>query len=83
MKLGATWGATPAERAASFPCDRLCDGADAAYYRAVTVRTDAERLFCWLSCASRPTPTTGSTTVAGEARRAEPRGWRNSPSGRR
>ena len=46
--LGASWGATPEEQAASFPCDGLCDGSDAAYYRAVTVRTDAEHLFRWL-----------------------------------
>jgi len=38
-----------------FPCDALCDGADAAYYRAVTIRTDAERLFRWL-CQLRVAP---------------------------
>ena len=55
VKLGASWGATPAERAASFPCDGLCDGADAVYYRAVTVRTDAKSLFRWL-CQLRVAP---------------------------
>ncbi len=48
LELTANRGAAPEERSASFPCDALCDGADAAYYRAVTVRTDAERLFRWL-----------------------------------
>ena len=39
----------------SFPCDSLCDGADAGYYRAVTVRADAAHVFRWL-CQLRVAP---------------------------
>ncbi len=55
MKFAESWGATASERAASFPCDSLCDGADAGYYRAVTVRADAAHVFRWL-CQLRVAP---------------------------
>jgi len=55
MSIAHTWGSTPAERARSYPCDRYVLGATDAYYRALTVRAPAARLFRWL-CQLRVAP---------------------------
>jgi len=55
MRLGATWGATRAERSGAYPCDGLCGTADAAYFRAVTVNAGAGLVFRWL-CQLRAAP---------------------------
>ena len=49
------WGATPAERALSFPCDGYLVDADQAYFRAVDVRAPAATLFRWL-CQLKAAP---------------------------
>ena len=46
--LACNWGATPAEREMSFPCDRFLPGAGAEYFRAVSVAAPAGTLFRWL-----------------------------------
>lgn len=53
--IAHTWGATPAERARPFPCDRLLPAADAACFRAVAVRAPAALVFRWL-CQLRVAP---------------------------
>lgn len=49
------WGSTPAERAESFPCDRLLSDAPMRLYRAVDVAAPAEAVFRWL-CQLRAAP---------------------------
>jgi hypothetical protein len=53
--LPTNWGATPAEQAMSFPCDRYLPDADYAVFRAVEVHAPASRLFRWL-CQLRVAP---------------------------
>ncbi len=53
--LPTTWGATPAEQAMSFPCDRYLKDADHVYFRAIEVHAPASRLFRWL-CQLRVAP---------------------------
>ncbi len=55
MYVAATWGTDAAERALAYPCDRYVQGADAAYYRGVTVNARPETLFRWL-CQLRVAP---------------------------
>jgi hypothetical protein len=55
VELTENWGATREERGDAFPCDGLCDAADATYYRAVTVERDAAHVFRWL-CQLRVAP---------------------------
>jgi len=50
-----TWGTEEAERRLPFPCDRYVEGADAAYFRGVTVRANSATLFRWL-CQMRAAP---------------------------
>lgn len=49
------WGSTAAERAESYPCDRLLADPDVAMYRAVDVRAPADIAFRWL-CQLRAAP---------------------------
>lgn len=42
------WGATPAERAAAYPCDAHAPDGATAYFRAVDVATSAAVAFRWL-----------------------------------
>jgi hypothetical protein len=44
--VASTWGSTPEEREASFPCDAFLP--DAVYFRAVAVEAPARVLFRWL-----------------------------------
>jgi hypothetical protein len=46
--IATNWGATPAEQALTFPCDRYLAAADGAYFRAVNVQAPAAVLFRWL-----------------------------------
>jgi hypothetical protein len=46
--IAANWGATSAEQALPFPCDRYLPVADGIYFRAVRVRAPAALLFRWL-----------------------------------
>jgi hypothetical protein len=50
-----TWGSTPQERAAAFPCDALLPDADDVLFRAVTVRAPAAVVYRWL-CQLRFAP---------------------------
>lgn len=49
------WGSTPAERARSYPCDRLLPGAGTTLFRAVDVAAPATLGFRWL-CQLRVAP---------------------------
>jgi hypothetical protein len=51
----STWGSTPAERAAAFPCDRVLADPEVALWRAVDVAAPAEVTFRWL-CQLRVAP---------------------------
>jgi hypothetical protein len=53
--LAHTWGSTPAERAAPFPCDTQLPDADAALFRALDVAAPAPLTFRWL-CQLRVAP---------------------------
>ena len=55
MSIATTWGTTREERALPFPCDRFVEGADASYYRGVTVDAPARVVFRWL-CQLRVAP---------------------------
>jgi len=55
MSIATRWGTTAAERQLDFPCDRLLPDADAAYFRAVTVRARPDVIFRWL-CQMRVAP---------------------------
>jgi hypothetical protein len=55
MAFPRTWGTTPEEMAAEYPCDALCSRPDAAYFRGVTVRAPAPVVFRWL-CQLRVAP---------------------------
>jgi hypothetical protein len=50
-----TWGSTPTERAAEYPCDRYLADADDVVFRAVDVAAPASVLFRWL-CQLRVAP---------------------------
>jgi hypothetical protein len=51
----SNWGATPAEQALPFPCDRYLATADGAYFRAVDVQAPTATLFRWL-CQLKAAP---------------------------
>ena len=55
MSAAYTWGTTEAERRLPFACDVQVPGADAVYFRGVTVQAPPERLFRWL-CQLRAAP---------------------------
>jgi hypothetical protein len=50
-----TWGTEEAERRLPFPCDHYVEGADAVYFRGVTVHAAPVILFRWL-CQLRAAP---------------------------
>lgn len=54
-QLAATWGSTPVERAAPFPCDAHLTAPDAALFRALDVAAPAPLVFRWL-CQLRAAP---------------------------
>ena len=47
-RIAIGWGTEVQERSRPFPCDRLLDRPDAAYFRGVTVRAPAAVIFRWL-----------------------------------
>ena len=47
-RIAIAWGTEVQERSRPFPCDRLLDRPDAAYFRGVTIRAPAEVIFRWL-----------------------------------
>lgn len=49
------WGITPEEKNYEFPCDQVNDPPHTLYYRGITVKASAERLFSWL-CQMRVAP---------------------------
>lgn len=55
MSVAYTWGTEPDERRLPFPCDRYVEGAEAAYFRGITVRSRPATLFRWL-CQMRAAP---------------------------
>ena len=55
MSVAYTWGTEKAERRLPFPCDSYVPEPDATYFRAVTVRATAARLYRWL-CQLRAAP---------------------------
>jgi hypothetical protein len=54
-RLVTEWGSTPAERAASYPCDRHLSNPEAVLFRAVDVAAPAAVGFRWL-CQLRAAP---------------------------
>ena len=50
-----TWGSSVGERARSYPCDQLLEGADKTLFRAVTVGAPSSLVFEWL-CQLRKAP---------------------------
>jgi hypothetical protein len=46
--LPFVWGATPAERAATYPCDVFLPGAQHEFFRAIDVDAPAELTYRWL-----------------------------------
>jgi hypothetical protein len=54
MIPGQNWGATPSERMASLPCDRLCRAGVQAD-RAISIDAPPPIVFCWL-CQLRVAP---------------------------
>ncbi|MBB6347566.1 hypothetical protein ACWGH8_05240 [Nonomuraea muscovyensis] len=48
MTLPRNWGASPAEVAAPYPCDRFVGGPSEDWFRAVTVEAGADVVFAWL-----------------------------------
>lgn len=50
-----TWGSTPAERAATYPCDSVLADPEQVLWRAVDVAAPAETTFRWL-CQLRVAP---------------------------
>ena len=55
MSLSETWGTTPAERKAVFPCDASLAHIDAQLYRGITIIAAPEVVFRWL-CQLRVAP---------------------------
>jgi hypothetical protein len=55
VTVAYTWGTEGTERRLPFPCDRYVGQAEAAYFRGITVRAGAPRLFRWL-CQMRAAP---------------------------
>jgi hypothetical protein len=55
VSVAFTWGTEEAERRLPFPCDRLVERADAAYFRGITVAAPPTVLFRWL-CQMRIAP---------------------------
>jgi hypothetical protein len=55
VSVAFTWGTDEAERRLPFPCDRLVERVDAAYFRGITVDAQAATLFRWL-CQMRVAP---------------------------
>ena len=55
MTLAECWGATAAEQAASYPCDRFAPDAAEGWFRALDVRAPREVVFRWL-CQMRVAP---------------------------
>ena len=55
MSAAYTWGTLEAERRLPFPCDRLVEQTEAAYFRGITVRSAPATLFRWL-CQMRAAP---------------------------
>ena len=55
MSVAYTWGTEEVERRLPFPCDSYVPEPDATYFRAVTVRATAARLYRWL-CQLRAAP---------------------------
>ena len=55
MSAAYTWGTTDAERRLPFACDAQVPGAEAAYFRGVTVQAAPDRLFRGL-CQLRGAP---------------------------
>jgi hypothetical protein len=48
VSAGRTWGSTPAERTAAYPCDAHIPRAGDAYYRAIDIDAEAEIVYRWL-----------------------------------
>jgi hypothetical protein len=55
VSVATTWGSTPAERAASLPCDRLVPGRHDVYNRGISVQAPPEVIFRWI-CQLRVAP---------------------------
>ena len=55
MSVAFTWGTEEAERRLPFPCDRLVERAEVAYFRGITVGAQPATLFRWL-CQMRVAP---------------------------
>jgi hypothetical protein len=49
------WGSSPAERAASFPCDDLIESPDRVLFRAIDIEAPATLVYRWL-CQMRVAP---------------------------
>ena len=55
FEVARVWGTMPEERARSYPCDRLLERADDAYWRGVSVNAEPAVVFRWL-CQLRVAP---------------------------
>lgn len=55
QSIAHTWGTKPNEREQSYPCDKIIDSPDGAYFRGITVNAPVAVVYRWL-CQMRVAP---------------------------
>jgi hypothetical protein len=67
---GEVWGTTADETRARFPCDAYLEDPSLVVWRSVSIEAPVHDVWPWLvQLQLAPTPTTGSTTLAGARHR--------------